>query len=69
MWRMLFNIMRFNARALRVLDEKDDLPIGEYLQREGYPSQFGDDYLIASFLHSSVLLVSHRFWRSLYCSL
>jgi predicted NAD/FAD-binding protein len=29
-WRMLFNIRRFNACALRVLDEKDDLS-GEYL--------------------------------------
>ncbi|KAH9993165.1 hypothetical protein BJV77DRAFT_1067314 [Russula vinacea] len=46
MWRMLFDIMRFNACAVRVLIENDDLSIGEYLQREGYSSQFRDDYLI-----------------------
>ncbi|KAF8482445.1 amine oxidase [Russula ochroleuca] len=46
MWRMLFDIMRFNACAVRVLAENDDLSIGEYLQREGYSSQFRDDYLI-----------------------
>jgi predicted NAD/FAD-binding protein len=48
-WRMLFDIMRFNACAVRVLSEKDDggdLSIGEYLRREGYSSQFRDDYLI-----------------------
>jgi predicted NAD/FAD-binding protein len=48
MWRMLFDIMRFNACAVRVLAEKndEDLSIGEYLRREGYSSQFRDDYLI-----------------------
>lgn len=50
MWRMLFDIMRFNACAVRVLAENDDLSIGEYLQREGYSSQFRDDYLIVCFL-------------------
>jgi predicted NAD/FAD-binding protein len=50
MWRMLFDIMRFNACAVRVLAENDDLSIGEYLQREGYSSWFRDDYLIVSFL-------------------
>jgi predicted NAD/FAD-binding protein len=47
MWRMLFDIMRFNACAVRVLD---DVSIREYLQREGYSSRFKDDYLIVSFL-------------------
>jgi predicted NAD/FAD-binding protein len=47
MWRMLFDILRFNACAVRVLVEEDgDLSIGEYLRREGYSSQFKDDYLI-----------------------
>jgi hypothetical protein len=50
MWRMLFDIMRFNACAVRVLAENDDVSIGEYLQREGYSSRFKDDYLIVSFL-------------------
>ncbi|KAF8490829.1 hypothetical protein F5888DRAFT_1637936 [Russula emetica] len=46
MWRMLFDILRFNACAVRVLAECDDLSIGEYLQREGYSSRFRDDNLI-----------------------
>ena len=50
MWRMLFDIMRFNACAVRVLAENDDVSIGEYLQRKGYSSRFRDDYLIVSFL-------------------
>jgi hypothetical protein len=64
MWRMLINIMRFNACALRVLNEKDTLFIGEYLQREGYSSRFWDDYLILGFPLPSVLLISHWFWCS-----
>ncbi|KAH9980028.1 hypothetical protein BGW80DRAFT_1272690 [Lactifluus volemus] len=43
MWRMLFDIMRFNACAVRVLSEKDDLSIGEYLRREGYSSRTPPD--------------------------
>jgi predicted NAD/FAD-binding protein len=49
MWRMLFDILRFNACAVRVLTEDDgdgDVSIGEYLRREGYSSRFEDDYLI-----------------------
>jgi predicted NAD/FAD-binding protein len=51
LWRMLFDIMRFNACAVRVLANKEDLSIGEYLQREGFSSQFRDDYLIVRFFH------------------
>lgn len=68
MWRMLFDIFRFNACAVRVLAEKDDPSIGEYLQREGYSSRFRDDYLIVHSLLPSVLLITHWFRRSLYCS-
>ena len=50
MWRMLFDIMRFNASAVRVLTENEDVSIGEYLKREGFSSRFRDDYLIVSFL-------------------
>jgi len=46
MWRMLFDIMRFNACAVLIFAEDDDVSIGEYLQREGYSSRFRDDYLI-----------------------
>jgi predicted NAD/FAD-binding protein len=65
MWRMLFDIMRFNACAVRVLaDENDDLSIGEYLRREGYSSQFRDDYLIVclnfSFPYAMSLIIFDR---------
>ncbi|KAL9594928.1 MAG: hypothetical protein Q9219_006759 [cf. Caloplaca sp. 3 TL-2023] len=67
MWRMLFDIIRFNHFALDLLSESDEsktdpsgangfefapqfpkneLSIGEYLDREGYSEAFRDDYLI-----------------------
>ena len=67
MWRMIFDIVRFNHFALDLLsrsDEsetdpsgangsekapqrpKDELTIGEYLDREGYSEAFRNDYLI-----------------------
>ena len=62
MWRMLFDIMRFNACAVRVLAQNDDVSIGEYLQKEGYSSRFKDDYLIVSFLIPFLLsLISFSF--------
>lgn len=49
MWRMLFDVVRFNQFALELL--RDDSPradesIGDYLRREGYSDAFRDDYLI-----------------------
>ncbi|KAF6844998.1 hypothetical protein CMUS01_00531 [Colletotrichum musicola] len=62
MWRMVFDIFRFNQFALDLLmadDENDaaamngdsvgaerEETIGEYLEREGYSDGFRDDYLI-----------------------
>lgn len=62
MWRMIFDIIRFNQFALDLLmaeDENDaaamngyskggkrEETIGEYLDREGYSDAFRDDYLI-----------------------
>jgi predicted NAD/FAD-binding protein len=48
MWRMVFDIVRFNQFALDVLmaDEPTEETIGEYLDREGYSNAFRDDYLI-----------------------
>ena len=57
MWRMLFDIARFNSCAVRVLDEGGDLSIGEYLRREGYSSQFKDNYLIVCPLSRLVFVV------------
>lgn len=53
MWRMIFDIIRFNQFALDLLltDESGDAgapeeTIGEYLDRHGYSDAFRDDYLI-----------------------
>lgn len=54
MWRMIFDILRFNQFALDLLleDEQDEKSasktesIGAYLEREGYSDAFRDDYLI-----------------------
>jgi predicted NAD/FAD-binding protein len=61
MWRMIFDIIRFNQFALELLMQEEEQPlavingesngicgesIGEYLDREGYSDAFRDDYLI-----------------------
>ena len=60
MWRMLFDIARFNSCAVRVLGENTDITIGEYLKREGYSPQFKNDYLIVCPLSPLVLVVGFR---------
>ncbi|ELU37906.1 amine oxidase [Rhizoctonia solani AG-1 IA] len=54
MWRMVWDILRFNASARRLIEEssesssntKTELSIGDYLTQEGYSNKFVDDYLI-----------------------
>ncbi|CAE7143439.1 unnamed protein product [Rhizoctonia solani] len=54
MWRMVWDILRFNASARRLIEEetrtlsntKCELSIGDYLKHEGYSNEFIDDYLI-----------------------
>lgn len=62
MWRMIFDIVRFNQFALDLLKQErkseeytyengmhqheKQESIGEYLEREGYSDAFRDDYLI-----------------------
>lgn len=53
MWRMIFDIIRFNQFALDLLAQKDKhqrqqghQSIGDYLDQEGYSQAFRDDYLI-----------------------
>lgn len=58
MWRMIFDIVRFNQLALDLLRYEEghdtsskkridlDESIGHYLEREGYSDAFRDDYLI-----------------------
>ncbi|KAG6877698.1 hypothetical protein C0993_005023 [Termitomyces sp. T159_Od127] len=50
MWRLLWDVTRFNAMAGRILLRKDEksLSIGEYLDREAYSASFTDNYLIAT---------------------
>ncbi|KAI0059599.1 FAD/NAD(P)-binding domain-containing protein [Artomyces pyxidatus] len=50
MWRMLYDVLRFNACARSLLAEEDfegkELSIGAYLEREGYSAGFRDDYIL-----------------------
>jgi predicted NAD/FAD-binding protein len=46
-WRMLGDIMRFNREAPDLLKHDGaDLPLGEYLEREGYGELFRDYYIL-----------------------
>jgi predicted NAD/FAD-binding protein len=50
MWRLIFDIIRFNQFALDLLQEGSDVSetetIGHYLDREAYSETFKNDYLI-----------------------
>lgn len=49
MWRMIWDILRFNACVLEVLEPGNadgELSIGDYLDKYGYSSAFRDDYLL-----------------------
>ena len=45
--RMVRDILRFNAHAPRLLEETgEELPLGEYLHREGYSRSFLEHYIL-----------------------
>ncbi|KAJ3731034.1 FAD/NAD(P)-binding domain-containing protein [Lentinula guzmanii] len=53
MWRMLYDVLRFNASAQRLVAQWNSgavdligISIGEYLNKEGYSQSFQDNYLI-----------------------
>lgn len=52
LWRMLWDIMRFNASARRFIatcetsDTVNNMSIGDYLNLHGYSDTFRDDYLL-----------------------
>ncbi|WP_119168092.1 NAD(P)/FAD-dependent oxidoreductase [Algihabitans albus] len=46
LWRLLRDLLRFYRTAPAFLETTGDLPIGEYLQREGYSQAFMDDHLL-----------------------
>jgi len=55
MWRMLYDIVRFNACSLQLLKRptKRSPNIGRYLKEEGYSDAFKDNYLIVCYLNDS----------------
>lgn len=52
MWRMIYDMLRFNACARRIIVKGSQYPhnisIGEFLLNEGYSDSFRDNYLIVS---------------------
>jgi predicted NAD/FAD-binding protein len=48
LWRMIFNIVRFNnfSLDLLLLPNSEEISIGEYLEQHGYSDAFRDDYLV-----------------------
>ena len=46
-WRMIADILRFNLRSRRLLQDTDDsLTLGEYLERGGYSIGFRERYVV-----------------------
>jgi predicted NAD/FAD-binding protein len=56
MWRLIYDVLRFNACARRLAiasnrsNSLEDLSIKRYLDNEGYSDSFRDNYLIVSAL-------------------
>lgn len=50
MWRMIYDVLRFNACSRRVLldDQYEEVSIGEYLTKNGYSDAFRMNYLVVS---------------------
>lgn len=46
LWRLVRDLLRFYRTAPAFLETDEDLPIGEYLEREGYSPAFMDDHLL-----------------------
>lgn len=47
-WRFVSEILRFNREAPALLDDPDaDMPLGTYLDRNGYSERFRRDYVLA----------------------
>ncbi|KAF9062260.1 hypothetical protein BDP27DRAFT_1300480, partial [Rhodocollybia butyracea] len=46
MWKLLYDILRFNASCKRVLFMSQDMPIGDFLKQENYSPEFCDNYLL-----------------------
>ncbi len=63
MWRMLYDVFRFNACARQFLQisEGRRMSIGQYLKEEGYSSAFRDNYLIVRFFISCCFFFFSKF--------
>jgi hypothetical protein len=46
LWRLVRDLLRFYREAPAALEAVDDLPIADYLKREGYSRAFMDDHLL-----------------------
>ncbi|XP_006460492.1 hypothetical protein AGABI2DRAFT_203560 [Agaricus bisporus var. bisporus H97] len=48
MWRMLYDVLRFNTCAPQIITKNDhaEISIGQYLDQEGYSDAFRDNYLM-----------------------
>lgn len=61
-WRMAFDIFRFNHFAIDLLRDKDNsegLTVREYVLREGYSPAFRDFYLVVSAVQPGETQDSH----------
>jgi len=51
-WRMIWDVLRFNAAATMDLSSKTDVfrdrSLGQYLREEGYSDGFINDYMLVS---------------------
>lgn len=68
MWRMIYDILRFNAKARQLVSQWnkqnseawEDYSIGEYLEWGSYSDAFRDNYLIVSLPTCALVRMIHR---------
>lgn len=61
MWRLIYDVLRFNASAQKLLLElerkgvqDEEISIGDYLEQNGYSDSFRDNYLIVCIITTCV---------------
>lgn len=61
MWRLIYDVLRFNASAQKLLLElertgvqDEEISIGDYLEQHGYSDSFRDNYLIVRITQTCV---------------
>ena len=63
MWRMVYDVGRFNASARNFLlsvdeDKPSERSIGDYLDQEGYSEAFRNNYLIVGYFAPNIGLLT-----------